>query len=168
MAGVVRGVLGGEMLWPYVIAGAVLAFMLILMDLPVLPVAIGTYLPFSLTIPIFVGGAVRAGVDRIIEKRSPKEEEAIGDWEMAIRQTGVTPKESARRTGILFTAGLIAGEALMGVIAAFLIIGRIDLQIFDVAPSWPGLLVWGYIAFLIGYLVLREFKKAQGSKDAKT
>jgi putative OPT family oligopeptide transporter len=168
MAGVVRGVIGGEMVWPYVIAGAVLAFMLILMDLPVLPVAIGTYLPFSLTIPIFVGGGVRAMVDRIIDKRSPQsDEEEIGDWEMAVKQKGVNPKEKARRTGILFTAGLIAGEALMGVIAAFLIIGNIDLKVFNVAPSWPGLLVWGYIAFLIGYLVLREFTKAQGKRNAK-
>ena len=168
MAGVVRGVLGGEMVWPYVIAGAVLAFMLILMDLPVLPVAIGTYLPFSLTIPIFAGGIVRAVVDRRIERLSPgKNSEEIGDWEMAVKQKGVNPKEKARRTGILFTAGLIAGEALMGVIAAFLIIGHIDLQIFDVAPSWPGLLVWGYIAFLIGYLVLREFSKAQRKMNAK-
>jgi putative OPT family oligopeptide transporter len=168
MAGVVRGVLGGEMVWPYVIAGAVLAFMLILMDLPVLPVAIGTYLPFSLTIPIFAGGIVRAVVDRRIERLSPgQDSEEIGDWEMAVKQKGVNPKEKARRTGILFTAGLIAGEALMGVIAAFLIIGQIDLQIFDVAPSWPGLLVWGYIAFLIGYLVLREFSKAQRKMNAK-
>jgi len=168
MAGVVRGVLGGEMVWPYVIAGAVLAFILILMDLPVLPVAIGTYLPFSLTIPIFAGGVVRAVVDRRIEKLSPgKDSEEIGDWEMAVKQKGVNPKEKARRTGILFTAGLIAGEALMGVIAAFLIIGHIDLQIFDKAPSWPGLLVWGYIAFLIGYLVLREFSKAQRKMNDK-
>jgi hypothetical protein len=115
-----------------------------------------------------VGGGVRAVVDRIIDKRSPQsDEEEIGDWEMAVKQKGVNPKEKARRTGILFTAGLIAGEALMGVIAAFLIIGNIDLKVFNVAPSWPGLLVWGYIAFLIGYLVLREFTRAQGKRNGQ-
>ncbi len=41
MSGIVQGVLGGEMVWPFVVAGMVLAFVLILIDLPVLPVAIG-------------------------------------------------------------------------------------------------------------------------------
>jgi len=166
MAGIVKGVIGGEMIWPYVIAGAFLALVLILMDIPVLPVAIGTYLPFSLSIPIFVGGIVRAVVDRIIAKKEPSSnEEEISDWEMAIRKHGVTAKERAHRAGLLFTAGLIAGEALMGVIGAFLIIGHIDIKIFKEAPAWPGMLVWGYIAFLIGYIVLREYNKAKAESE---
>jgi putative OPT family oligopeptide transporter len=56
MSGVVRGVLGGEMVWPFVLAGMVLAFVLILIDMPILPVAIGIYLPFTLATPIFCGG----------------------------------------------------------------------------------------------------------------
>jgi len=59
MQGIVQGVLGGEMVWPFVVAGAVLAFVLILINLPVLPVAIGIYLPFTLSTPIFAGGIVR-------------------------------------------------------------------------------------------------------------
>ena len=166
MAGIVKGVIGGEMIWPYVIAGAFLALVLILMDIPVLPVAIGTYLPFSLSIPIFVGGIVRAVVDRIIAKKEPSSnDEEISDWEMAIRKHGVTAKERAHRAGLLFTAGLIAGEALMGVIGAFLIIGHIDIKIFKEAPAWPGMLVWGYIAFLIGYIVLREYNKAKAESE---
>ncbi|KAA0003394.1 MAG: oligopeptide transporter, OPT family [Thermoplasmata archaeon] len=166
MAGIVRGVIGGEMIWPYVIAGAFLALVLILMDIPVLPVAIGTYLPFSLSIPIFVGGMVRAVVDRAIAKREPSSsEEEISDWEMAVRKHGVTPKEKAHRAGLLFTAGLIAGEALMGVIGAFLIIGHINIKMFEEAPAWPGMLIWGYIAFLIGYIVLREFNKAKAESE---
>jgi len=166
MAGIVKGVIGGEMIWPYVIAGAFLALVLILMDIPVLPVAIGTYLPFSLSIPIFVGGIVRAVVDRIIAKKEPSSnEEEISDWEMAVRKHGVTAKERAHRAGLLFTAGLIAGEALMGVIGAFLIIGHIDIKIFKEAPAWPGMLVWGYIAFLIGYIVLREYNKAKAESE---
>ncbi|HEC89423.1 MAG TPA: oligopeptide transporter, OPT family, partial [Thermoplasmatales archaeon] len=58
MAGIVKGVLGGDMVWPFVLAGAVLAFVLILIDLPVLPVAIGIYLPFTFAVPIFIGGIV--------------------------------------------------------------------------------------------------------------
>lgn len=160
MGGIVRGVIGGEMVWPFVIAGAFLALVLIIMDIPVLPVAIGIYLPFTLTVPILVGGIVRALVDRKLNKESPEENEEVSDWEMAIRKTGIKPKEKAHRTGLLFSAGLIAGEAIMGVISAFLIIGHINLGLLKEAPSWPGMLIWGYIAFLLGYIVLREFRKA--------
>jgi len=89
-----------------------------------------------------------------------EEEEELSDWEMAIKKTGIKPKEQAHRVGLLFSAGLIAGEALMGVIGAFLIIGHINLGVFKEAPSWPGMLIWGYIAFLLGYIVIREFRKA--------
>jgi putative OPT family oligopeptide transporter len=163
MGGIVEGVIGGEMVWPYVIAGAFLALVLIMMDIPVLPVAIGTYLPLTLSIPIFSGGIIRAVVDRYINKRSPNDgnDEETSDWEMAIRKHGVSPKEEAHRTGLLFTAGLIAGEALMGVISAFLIIGHVDIALLDKAPAWPGMLVWGYLAFLMGYIVIRTFNKAR-------
>ena len=161
MGGIVKGVIGGEMVWPFVIAGAFLALVLILMDIPVLPVAIGIYLPFTLSVPILVGGIVRAVIDRKLKALSPEEEEEeISDWEMAIKKTGIKPKEKAHRAGLLFSAGLIAGEAIMGVIGAFLIIGNINLGLLKEAPAWPGMLIWGYIAFLLGYVVLREFRKA--------
>jgi len=169
MGGIVKGVIGGDMVWPYVIAGAFLALVLILMDIPVLPVAIGTYLPLSLSIPIFVGGIVRALIDKMIAKRSTGngDEEELSDWEMAIKSHGVSPKEMAHRTGLLFTAGLIAGEALMGVISAFLIIGHVNLKLMEDAPAWPGMLVWGYIAFLLGYIVLRQFNKSQAEAESE-
>lgn len=157
MSGIVKGVLGGEMVWPFVIAGMVLAFVLILIDLPVLPVAIGIYLPFTLAIPIFAGGIVRHLTNGVIEKKyGSAEEEEISEWELAIKQTDVKPKEKIIRTGLLFTAGLIAGEALMGVIVAFLIIGGINLAIFDFPPVLPGLLLWLFIAVLLWYIPLRE------------
>lgn len=166
MAGVVKGVIGQEMLWPYVLAGAVLALALILMDLPVLPVAIGTYLPFNLTVPIFIGGIVRHVIDKKMKGISQESEaEEVSDWELAVKKHGVTAKEKAHRTGLLFTAGLIAGEALMGVIGAFIIIMHVDMRIFEKAPAWPGMLIWGYLAFLIGYIVLREFNKAKAESE---
>jgi putative OPT family oligopeptide transporter len=157
MSGIVKGVLGGEMVWPFVLAGMVLAFVLILIDMPVLPVAIGIYLPFTLAIPIFSGGIVRHFTNKQIEKKfgSAKEEE-VSEWELAIKQTDVKPKEKIIRTGLLLTAGLIAGEALMGVIVAFLIIGGINLAIFDFPPILPGLLFWLFIALLLFYVPLRE------------
>jgi putative OPT family oligopeptide transporter len=157
MKGIVQGILGGNMLWPYVVAGAVLAFVLILIELPVLPVAIGIYLPFTLSVPIFIGGGIRYMTDAVLKKKyGSAEEEELSDWELAIKQTGVTPKEKAIRTGLLFTAGLVAGEALMGVVVAVLIVLGIQLAIFETAPWWPGLLVFAYIGALLAYIPIRE------------
>ncbi len=157
MAGIVKGVLGGEMLWPYVFVGMVLALVLILIDLPVLPVAIGIYLPFTLSIPIFAGGGIRHLTDRFLKKRyGSAEEEEISDWELAIKQTNVKPKEKVVRNGLLFTAGLVTGEALMGVIIAVIVVMNINLEFFKYAPWWPGLLIWLFIAVLLAYIPIRE------------
>ncbi|RLI46517.1 oligopeptide transporter, OPT family [Candidatus Bathyarchaeota archaeon] len=157
MAGIVEGVLGGQMVWPFVVAGAVLALVLILIDLPVLPVAIGIYLPFTLVVPIFGGGIVRHITNGFIKKKyGSAGEEEISEWELAIKQTDVKPKEKIIRTGLLLTAGLIAGEALTGVIVAFLIIGGINLAVFDYPPILPGVLIFIFLAILLAYIPLRE------------
>ncbi len=157
MQGIVQGVLGGEMVWPFVVAGMVLAFVLILIGLPVLPVAIGIYLPFTLSTPIFLGGIVRYATDKVIAKKyGSASEEEISDWDLAIKQTDVKPKEKIIRTGLLLTAGMIAGEALMGVCVAFLIIGGINLSLFDYPPILPSILVFAFIAILLAYIPLRE------------
>jgi putative OPT family oligopeptide transporter len=156
MKGIVKGVLGGEMLWPYIIVGMVLAIVLILINLPVLPVAIGIYLPFTLSIPIFAGGVIRHFTDKMLKKKyGSEDDEEISDWELAIKQTGVKPKEKVIRTGLLFTAGLVAGEALMGVFIALLFVAGINLTIFNTAPWLPGLIVWIYIAVLLAYIPIR-------------
>ena len=157
MAGIVKGVLGGDMVWPFVIAGMVLAIVLILIDLPVLPVAIGIYLPFTLAVPIFGGGIIRAITNRHLKKKyGSDEEEELSDWELAIKQKDVKPKEKVIRTGLLLTAGLIAGEALMGVIVAFLIIAKVDMAVFAYPPLLPALLIFIFIAALLAYIPLRE------------
>ena len=157
MQGIVQGVLGGEMVWPFVVAGAVLAFVLILINLPVLPVAIGIYLPFTLSTPIFAGGIVRSITNRAIAKKyGTAQEEEISDWDLAIKQTDVAPKEKIIRTGLLLTAGLIAGEALMGVIVAFLIIAGLNFAVFEYPPILPSIFIWVFIAALLAYIPLRE------------
>ena len=158
MKGIVQGVLGGEMLWPYIIAGMVLAIVLILIDLPVLPVAIGIYLPFTLSVPIFAGGIIRAITDRFITRRfGGDEEHECSDWELAIKQTDVQPKEKIIRTGLLFTAGLVAGEALTGVVIAVLVVLGVHLAFFETASWWPGLAIWVFIALLLAYIPIREY-----------
>ncbi|HDM67355.1 MAG TPA: oligopeptide transporter, OPT family, partial [Thermoplasmatales archaeon] len=167
MKGIVEGVLGGEMLWPFVVAGMVLAVVLILIDLPVLPVAIGIYLPFTLSVPIFVGGVIRYLTDRRLKGSVDPLEKEISDWELAIKQTDVTPGEKAIRVGLLFTAGLVAGEALMGVIIAVLIVAGINLSLFTYPPWWPGLLFWLYLVFLLWYIPLREANSLQVESSQK-
>jgi len=157
MAGITKGILTGQMVWPFVVAGMVLAFVLILIDLPVLPVAIGIYLPFTLATPIFFGGAIRAYTNRHLKKKyGSDEEEEVSDWELAIKQHDVKPKEKVIRTGLLLTAGLIAGEALMGVCVAFLIIAGINLAVFTEPPVIPAVLIFIFLAILLAYIPLRE------------
>ena len=64
--------------------------------------------------------------------------------------------------GLLLTAGLIAGEALTGVVVAVLIISGINLAMFNTPPMLPGFIVWVYIAILLAYIPLRDIlaKKA--------
>ncbi|MFA5102893.1 MAG: oligopeptide transporter, OPT family, partial [Candidatus Thermoplasmatota archaeon] len=78
------------------------------------------------------------------------------EWELAIKQTEVKPKDRCIRTGLLFTAGLIAGEALTGVIVAFIIIAGFHITLFDIPPVLPGFLVWLFIALLVFYIPLRD------------
>ncbi len=157
MAGIVEGVLGGGMGWPFVFAGMILAIILILSDLPVLPVAIGIYLPFTLAVPIFGGGIIRALTNRHLKKKyGSAEEEEISEWDLAIKKKDVKPKEKVIRTGLLLTAGLIAGEALMGVLVAFLIVANINLSLMAFPPLLPALLIFIFIGVLLAYIPLRE------------
>ena len=103
MASLAQGIVGGEMAWPLVIAGIFLGFALILFQVrsPML-VAIGMYLPISITSAMFVGGIFRWITDS------------------ARRRAGYNEAQSARieNTGVLIASGLIAGEALAGLVIA--------------------------------------------------
>ena len=157
MASVVKSVLGGEILWPYVLSGVILGVIMILLDVPILPIAIGIYLPFTISVPIFAGGCIRYFTDSFLKKKyGSAEEEEISDWELAIKKTELKPQEKAIRTGLLLTSGLVTGEALTGVISAFLIISGIDLSLSKMPPVLPGILLWIYIAILLAYIPMRE------------
>jgi uncharacterized oligopeptide transporter (OPT) family protein len=157
MKGIVQGVLGGEMLWPFIFAGMILALVLILINLPVLPVAIGIYLPFTLSVPIFAGGGIRYFTNRFLRiKFGNANDKEVSDWKLAIKQTDVKPMEKVIRTGLLFTAGLVAGEALMGVMIAILVVMGLNLAVFENEPWLPGLIIWIYIAVLLFYIPIRE------------
>ena len=96
---VVEGVMGGNLPWGLVITGAGIGIAIEVIGIPVLPVAVGLYLPIHLSTPIFIGGLLRAWFDK----------------------KGEAGKE-AGENGVLFGSGLIAGEGLMGIILALLAI----------------------------------------------
>ena len=98
MKTIVEGIMGGEMQWPLVFAGVFIAVVIELIGIPVLPFAIGVYLPFELNACIMIGGLTRL----IFDKLAKNDEE----------------RKSVENKGILFCSGMIAGEGLIGILLA--------------------------------------------------
>jgi uncharacterized oligopeptide transporter (OPT) family protein len=93
---------------------------------PILAVAVGLYLPLELSTPVFVGGVLAELADRWHARRNP----------------GQDP-EKLKQNGLLFAAGLIAGEAIIGVLIAVPIVISQDADVLAVAQSmrlgqWAG------------------------------
>lgn len=132
MKAVAEGVFQGNLPWAMVIMGAIIGVIIIALDvrqerngsdfrIPILAVAVGIYLPISLTTPIFIGGMLAHAGDKM----------------------GAT--ESTRKKGLLLAAGLITGEAIMGILVA--------LPIFLTADRdwWPN---YGGFAWLGSILIV--------------
>ena len=99
---IIEGVMEGNLSWGLVFVGVFIAVIVEIIGIPVLPFAIGVYLPVQLNACIMVGGLVRLAVDKI--KKS----------------------EEVTNNGILFCSGMIAGEGLVGIILALLAVGGLD------------------------------------------
>lgn len=145
MASVARGVFGGGLPWDMIALGAGVGAGIIALDkwlehrrsdfrVPVLAAAIGIYLPLEVTTPILIGGIVAHLIAR------------------SVRNSDDATRERAGRLGMLTGAGLIAGEALMGIVMAVPIVVFQDRNVIAIADhpfgGWPGLLVatlilWG-------------------------
>ena len=97
---IVEGVMGGKLPWNLVFIGAIIAVIVEIIRIPVLPFAIGIYLPVQLNACIMVGGLIRLAMD----KMNKTEEE----------------KKEITNDGILFCSGMIAGQGLVGILLAFL------------------------------------------------
>lgn len=106
---VVEGVMGGTLPWGLVLAGVGIAIVIEFLGLPVLPVAIGLYLPIYLSAPIFVGGMIRYFFD----KKAKSSDEAVA----------AKAKDAADK-GILYSSGLIAGEGLVGILLAIFAVAK--------------------------------------------
>jgi putative OPT family oligopeptide transporter len=132
MATLANGIVGHDVAWPLVVVGMFLGVAMIMMGvrIPMLA-ALGAYLPFETTCAIFVGGIFRA----------------VGDW--LAKRRGYNPGQRARveNAGILTASGLIAGEALLGLLWAGL---RASLW----APPKQPPQIFANPAYLLGALVL--------------
>lgn len=103
---IIEGVMEGNLPWALVFIGVFIAVVAEVVGIPVLPFAIGVYLPVQLNACIMVGGLVRLALDKL--KR--KEEE----------------KKTILNDGILFCSGMIAGEGLVGIVLALLAVFGVD------------------------------------------
>src|SRR6185369_2467180 len=97
---IIEGILGGTLEWGLFGMGALIAIALELAGVRALPFAVGMYLPFSLSIPIFLGGLLRWGVDKV-------------------RGVGASEAETETSPGVLLSSGYIAGGTVCGLIIAF-------------------------------------------------
>ncbi len=135
MAMLAQGIITGQMAWPLVIMGAVFAIALILIGAPSpMLIAVGMYLPFHTTFAIFLGGIVKWLADGYISKRNLN-------------------KEKADNTGILLASGMIAGQALMGIlIAATVVAGGgqgVLPSIIKGGNPWLAILVFALLAWIL-------------------
>ncbi len=150
MALLAQGIVGGDMPWPLVLVGISLGFGFILMQVksPML-VAIGMYLPFGTTFAMFVGGIIRSIVDRITERRLYNEAQ----------------KARVENAGVLTASGLIAGEAILGLVWAGLQFTppniRDHLQLF---PN-PSYLIGLAVLVTLGVIMVRSPLNSAGSPD---
>ena len=140
----VEGIMNAELPWALIFIGVFIAIVAEILKVPVMPFAVGMYLPFSLSAGIMAGGIVRY----IVEK---------------IKGTDAEKKERADR-GVLFTSGLIAGEGIMGIVLAVLAVAKVDSVInlsarFDfTTPQFVSLIVF---VLLLVYLFRKCMKKAK-------
>lgn len=138
MASLSQGIVGGDMPWPLIVVGIAMGFALILLQVrsPML-FSVGMYLPLETTFAIFTGGVIRWFMERVRDQR------------------GLNDAQKARveNSAVLIASGLIAGEALMGLVKAGFNIADTPissvLSIFE-SPHWIlGLIMLGLLALLM-------------------
>lgn len=135
---IVEGVMGGDLPWTLVFIGAFIAIVVEIIGIPVLPFAIGIYLPVQLNACIMVGGLIRLVLDKL--KRNDKEK-VVND-------------------GILFCSGMIAGEGLVGILLALLAVIGVD-KYLDLSSKLgiPGVVsdICGIVLFAVIILTVLKF-----------
>ena len=105
----VEGIMNEELPWAMILIGVFVAIVVEILKMPVMPFAVGMYLPFSLSAGIMAGGVVRI----FVEKKKGTEAE----------------KKARTDRGLLFTSGMIAGEGIIGILLAVFAVVKIDSKI---------------------------------------
>jgi len=147
MAMLSKGIVGGQMAWPLIIVGMLMGFSFILMQVksPML-VSVGMYLPLETTFAIFIGGLTKGIVEMIAKKRRLNEAQ--------IARTD--------NIGILLAAGLIAGEALVGLFFATL--AFFEIKVFHIFEN-PSFIVSLFVFAVIIYILVKVPLKNAGRPD---
>jgi putative OPT family oligopeptide transporter len=147
MAILAKGIVGGDMAWPLIIVGILMAIGLILLKVksPML-VCVGMYLPLETSFAIFIGGLIKGLLDKRAAKKNFNEAQKV----------------RSENNGVLLASGLIAGEALIGLLFAFLVIMKLKTPIIFVEPSF---LVSLIVFVVIGFVLIRVPLKNAGSPD---
>ena len=120
MAMLSKGIVGGDMAWPLVVVGILLGIAMIMIEVKsVMLFSVGMYLPLGTTFAIFLGGMIRWATDKLRDQR------------------GFNDAQKARvdNAGVLTASGLIAGEALCGLVIAGLVGSNHDVTLFKWTPS---------------------------------
>jgi putative OPT family oligopeptide transporter len=159
MASVASGIFGSGLPWNMVAIGAVVGALVIVLDeylrrsgkswrAPVLAVAVGIYLPLELSTPIFTGGLIAALATRWHRRNNPG-----GDPEVL------------KQMGLLFSAGLIAGEAIVGVLIAIPIVATGNAHVLalveDIQPwqKWAGIAALALVGWWMLQVATRQGKR---------
>lgn len=150
---IIEGVMSAELPWNLVILGAIIAVVVEIIGIPVLPFAIGTYLPVHLNACIMVGGLVRLVFDKA---------KFGGDEEK---------KKAVTNDGILFCSGMIAGEGLVGILLALLAVFGVD-KVIDISGvlGLPAVVsdIGSIVVFGLIILSLLKFSVWKKSKNNET
>jgi len=112
---IIEGVMDGNLPWGLVFTGAFIAIVVEVIGIPVLPFAIGTYLPVQLNACIMVGGLIRLAMEKMKGKKEEDKKAMIND-------------------GVLFCSGMIAGEGLVGILLALFAVFGLD-QALDLSAK---------------------------------
>jgi len=129
MAMLSKGIVGGDMAWPLVIVGILLGIAMIMIEVKsVMLFAVGMYLPLGTTFAIFVGGVIRWITDKLRDRRGYNDAQ----------------KARVENAGVLTASGLIAGEALCGLVIAGLVGSGKDVTLVHWTPSF-----WVALAALV-------------------
>ena len=150
MALMAQGIVGGDMAWPLVVTGMFLALGLILINSPSpMLIAVGMYLPFGSTSAIFVGGLMAWMLSKSLTARG-------ADAAQVTRATN---------TGVLLSSGFIAGEALMAVLLAFVVLGGSAFGVDQVLPRIAESALLGALVFVVLYYMLVNVPLSASDSD---